>query len=50
MTKEAMVLAGVVKMDGEVVDSLDFIANDVNENEEFTAFDPRTKRNYYRGS
>jgi len=50
MTKEAMVLSGVVKMDGEVVDSLDFIANDVNDSEEFTAFDPRTRRNYYRGS
>ena len=49
MTKEAMVLAGVVSMDLEVVDALDFIENDVNKDEEFTAFDPRFGRRYYRG-
>jgi 3'-5' exoribonuclease len=49
MTKEALVLSGVVKMDGEVVDAIDFAENDVNHNEEFTAFDPRLKRRYYRG-
>jgi 3'-5' exoribonuclease len=49
MTKEAMVLSGVVKLDGEVVEALDFMENDVNEDEEFTAFDPRLGRRYYRG-
>jgi len=49
MTKEALVLSGVVKLDGEVVDALDFMNNDVNETEEFTAFDPRLGRRYYRG-
>ncbi len=49
MTKEAMVLSGVVKMDGEIVDAMDFTANDLNPNEEFTAYDPRLKRRYYRG-
>ena len=49
MTKEAMVLAGVVKLDEEVVDALDFMENDVNEDEEFTAYDPRLQRRYYRG-
>ena len=49
MTKEAMVLQGVVKLDGEVVDALDFMDNDENVDEEFTAFDPRLSRRYYRG-
>ena len=49
MTKEAMVLQGVVDLDAEVVDALDFIDNDVNEEDDFTAFDPRLRRRYYRG-
>ena len=49
MTKEAMVLHGVAELDAEVVDALDFIDNDVNEDDEFTAFDPRMRRRYYRG-
>lgn len=49
MTKEAMVLQGVVELDSEVVDALDFIDNDANEDDEFTAYDPRLRRRYYRG-
>lgn len=48
MTKEALVLSGVVMLDSEVVDALDFMENDVNQ-DEFTAFDPRLGRRYYRG-
>lgn len=48
MTKEAMVLRGVAELDGEVVDALDFIDSDVNE-DEFTSFDPKGRRQYYRG-
>jgi len=49
MTREAMVLQGVVELDAEVVDALDFIDNDVNEDDEFTAFDPRMRRRYFKG-
>lgn len=49
MTKEAMVLQKVMDLDGEVVDAMDFIDNDTNEGEEFTAYDPRLRRRYYRG-
>lgn len=49
MTKEAMILQKVMELDGEVVDAIDFIENDVNEGEEFTAYDPRLRRRYYRG-
>ena len=48
MTKEAMVLQGVVELDADVVDALDFMDSDVNE-DEFTAYDPRLRRRYYRG-
>jgi 23S rRNA maturation-related 3'-5' exoribonuclease YhaM len=48
MTKEAMILQGIVELDSDVVDALDFINSDVNE-EEFTAFDTRMRRRYYRG-
>lgn len=49
MTKEAMILQGIVDLDTEVVDALDFINSDVNVEEEFTAYDPRMRRRYYRG-
>jgi 23S rRNA maturation-related 3'-5' exoribonuclease YhaM len=49
MTKEAMILQGIVELDSEVVDALDFINSDVNTEEEFTAFDTRMRRRYYRG-
>jgi hypothetical protein len=48
MTKEAMVLHGVADLDSEVVDALDFIDSDINE-DEFTSFDPKGRRQYYRG-
>jgi hypothetical protein len=48
MTKEAMILRAIVELDNEVVDALDFISSDIND-DEFTAFDPRLRRRYYRG-
>ena len=48
-TKEAIVLAKSVVTDMEIVQSMDFVSNDVNENEEFTAYDPILKRHYYKG-
>jgi 23S rRNA maturation-related 3'-5' exoribonuclease YhaM len=47
-TKEAMVLSGIVSMDSELVDALDFISSDMNK-DEFTSFDPRLGRRYYKG-
>lgn len=49
MTKEAMLLSGVAQTDAEVADAQDFIENDVNDDEEFTAYDPRLGRRYYTG-
>jgi len=48
-TKEAMVLSVAVRSDVEMVESFDFLANDLNTSEEFTAFDPRRGVRYYRG-
>lgn len=49
MTKEAMLLKSAYCTDSEIVDALDFIENDVNVTEEFTAFDPILRRRYYTG-
>jgi 23S rRNA maturation-related 3'-5' exoribonuclease YhaM len=49
MTKEAMVLRGIIELDEDVVDALDFINSDTNKDDEFTAFDPRLRRQYYTG-
>jgi len=49
MTKEALILAGILELDTEVVDAIDFIENDANKDEEFTSFDARLGRRYYRG-
>ena len=49
-TREALLLSSCVKNDDDLVEAMDFIANDLNEQEEFTAFDPATKRRYYRGA
>jgi hypothetical protein len=48
-TKEAMILAVAVRSDVEMVEAFDFITNDQNTTEEFTAFDPRRGVRYYRG-
>jgi 23S rRNA maturation-related 3'-5' exoribonuclease YhaM len=48
MTKEAMALAAMVKSDVEMTESFDFMANDLNVTDEFTAFDPRRGVRYYR--
>lgn len=49
MTKEAILLNCAFLTDVKVVNSMDFIANDVNVTEEFTAFDPVMRRKYYTG-
>jgi 3'-5' exoribonuclease len=49
MTKEAMILAAVYRMDADMVDACEFIQNDVNLTEEFTAYDPVLGRRYYIG-
>jgi 23S rRNA maturation-related 3'-5' exoribonuclease YhaM len=49
MTREAIVLAAVSNADVNVVESFNFIATDLNATEEFTAYDPRAGRKYYRG-
>lgn len=49
MTKEAMVLCAAYRNDTEMVDAIDFIANDQNLTEDFTAYDPSTGRKYYTG-
>jgi len=49
MTKEAMVLSTAHRGDGVMVDAMDFIDTDLNNGDEFTAFDPLSGRNYYTG-
>lgn len=49
MTKEAMVLGAVCRADSEMVAAMDFISNDQNAAEEFTAWDPSMGRKYYVG-
>lgn len=49
MTREAMILNMAFHTDSQLVDAIDFIATDVNVNEEFTAYDPAMKRQYYTG-
>lgn len=49
MTKEAMILSSVYRMDATMVDAIEFIENDVNMAEEFTAYDPALGRRYYTG-
>jgi 3'-5' exoribonuclease len=49
MTKEALVLASAARSDREIVEAVEFIENDPNETEEFTAFDPNLGRRYFKG-
>lgn len=49
MTKEALILASVYRTDRDMVDAVEFIENDVNVSEEFTAYDPVLRRRYYTG-
>jgi hypothetical protein len=49
MTREAIVLRNVVGLVREMSDASDFIANDQNAHEEFTAYDPITKRRFLKG-
>lgn len=49
MTKEAVIVAAALRSDLEIVAAIDFVNNDSNVNEPFTAWDPVTRRKYYRG-
>lgn len=49
MTKEALVLASAARSDREIVEAVEFIENDQNKQEEFTAFDPNLGRRYFKG-
>jgi len=49
MTREAIVLHGVVGTIRELSDASDFISNDVNSHEMFTSYDPITKRRFFKG-
>lgn len=49
MTKEALVLAAAARSDAEIVEAVEFIENDVNDGDEFTAFDPNLGRCYFKG-
>ena len=49
MTKEALILNAAYRSDTEVVTAMDFIENDTNEGDEFTAYDRATGRRFYTG-
>jgi 23S rRNA maturation-related 3'-5' exoribonuclease YhaM len=49
MTKDAMILAGAMKLDAEVAEAADFIENDQNKLDEFTAYNANARRRYYKG-
>lgn len=49
MTKEAIVLSELCRMDRSMVEAGEFIQNDENDSNEFTAFDPLLKRKYFKG-
>lgn len=50
MTKEAMALNAAYRLDKEMVHAIDFVQDDMNDSEEFTAFDPVLRRRFYTGS
>jgi len=50
MTKEAILLSEAVNMDIKLVNAIEFIDNDLNSDDEFTAFDPISKRQFFKGS
>jgi 3'-5' exoribonuclease len=49
MTKEALILVAAYRVDVDMVDAYEFMQNDVNVTEEFTAYDPSLGRRYYLG-
>jgi hypothetical protein len=49
MTREAIALHGAVGTVRELSDASDFIAHDLNPHEAFTAYDPITKRRFFKG-
>jgi 23S rRNA maturation-related 3'-5' exoribonuclease YhaM len=48
MTKEAIILSQAVRSDMRIVESIDYIDQDIND-EKFTAFDPISKQQYFKG-
>jgi 23S rRNA maturation-related 3'-5' exoribonuclease YhaM len=48
MTKEALLLAMANRIDEEVSNAISFIDDDVNENDDFTAYDPKSQRRYFK--
>jgi len=50
MTKEAMALNSAYRLDNEMVHASDFVENDMNDSEDFTAYDPILRRRFYTGS
>jgi len=48
-TKEALVLHGAWGADAECVEAVEFIEDDLNEDDEFTAWDPNLRRRYFKG-
>lgn len=50
MTKEAMVLDSAYRIDAEMVHAIDFCEDDMNDAEDFTAYDSVLRRRYYTGA
>ena len=48
-TKEALILSGSFHNDLEIVEAIEFMEGDVNENDEFTAYDSSMQRRYFTG-
>jgi len=49
MTKEAMALSSAYRLDKEMVHAMDFVEDDMNDSEDFTAYDPTLRRRFYTG-
>lgn len=49
MTKEALILVAAYRTDNDMVEAIEFMQNDTNVSEEFTAYDPVLGRRYYLG-
>jgi hypothetical protein len=49
MTKESIILAAAYRMDNELVEAIEFMENDTNIADKFTAYDPAFGRRYYVG-
>lgn len=50
MTREAIILAEAYRSDKTIIEATDFIEQDLNEDEEFTAFDVLSRKRFYKGA